>query len=114
VGKICTSDRAANIASANPALVQSLHRQRSERVKTKTWVPYALTAEGATYHFSISESTLKRWVAEGIMPPPITIGGVSLYLTDECEAALLRQPRRGEKPKADEALSISERIKPLR
>src|SRR5258708_7056666 len=62
VGKIRALTRAVNIASAIPGLIHSLHRQRSERrLKAKTWVPFALTMEGATHHFSISESTFKRW-----------------------------------------------------
>jgi predicted site-specific integrase-resolvase len=37
----------------------------------------------AAEFFDVTERTIRRWAAEGIIPPPVKIGGARRYLVDD-------------------------------
>lgn len=56
----------------------------------------ALRLERAASSVGVSTPTFKKWVQDGLMPRPVVVGNIRLWLLDELAAALLELPREND------------------
>lgn len=62
----------------------------------------ALRLERAASSVGVSTPTFKQWVQDGLMPRPVVVGNVRLWLLDELAAALLELPRENDQTSGED------------